>query len=77
MKPTRYASRSGSPASSEGAVGPVLVTGASGYYLVHSLGSRGRFEEEEERAAHTFAAAARAMEQDTSAELTRPAAGPS
>ena len=32
----------------------------SAYYLVHALGSRGRFEEEEERAAHTFAAAARA-----------------
>ena len=44
MKPTRYASRSGSPASSEGAAEPVLVTGASGYVggrLVPLLERRG------------------------------------
>ena len=44
MKPTRYASRSGLPASSEGAVGTVLVTGASGYVggrLVPLLERRG------------------------------------
>ena len=33
---------------------------ATAYYLVHSLGSRGRFEEEEEQAAQSFAGAARA-----------------
>ena len=44
------------PASLRGALAGV----ASAYYLVHALGSRGHFEEEEERAAHTFADAARA-----------------
>ena len=44
------------PASLRGALAGV----ATAYYLVHALGSRGRFEEEEERAAHAFAAAARA-----------------
>ena len=39
---------------------PVLRDVHTAYYLVHSLGTRGRFEEQDRRAARNFAAAARA-----------------
>ncbi|MGA3197458.1 MAG: NAD(P)H-binding protein, partial [Terriglobales bacterium] len=39
---------------------PACMAGAdTAYYLVHSMGSPGRFEEEDRRAAHNFASAAR------------------